>query len=585
MSVRRPATAAVVLAALLSPTRGRADDTKAFIKETLRQAAVAAEAIDDSKDADKANVWRKAYALGLVASLQARSGDRESALATVRRMDEVLQHWDNGTVYQSTMVRIDLGDFEGALKAAYGMAHPQPQLQMVERIGLAMIKQGRKEQAKKVFLDGLGVAKSGVVPPSDKTTNAQERDRLKKIYVMWMARGLARAGDAAGALEATDLLAPEGDGELPYRLRTDLLLRLADTFNKVGDEAGGLAALAKVVESQRVYETKFPGKGGGGYAVKALAELQAEFGRVDESLATVARVDGEGNRAAVLEEIVSDLVKRDDLEGSLRAAGLNPFPAAKLRALGVVAAALRKRGDRAQSATLRGEAEALVADLKSDRAATLRALASWQLADGERADAVRTAESIEAPVLKVEALREIATADLDAGNKPAAVDVLSRAVEAAGEIEGNTAKVTALTEVAAATFKAGDGRAAGEAMASALKEAATIKKPDKRCEAYQAVMAAQYDAGLRDDARASAGLAGEAALAITSKDLPSHFFPAASFASQVAEAQARKGDEAAARDWAAAVKTPLERSYALMGAALGVGRRLDPKAYELGDDD
>ena len=256
-------------------------------------------------------------------------------------------------------------------------------------------------------------------------------------------------------------------------------------------------------------------------------KLTAEFPRVFDGLRSVAELWAESG----------------DTAAALKATTLIADAHARGAAEEAVAVALGNVGDRA------GEKEVLSLALSTAAASgdpdLQQSIAVAQANSGDVATALKTAGMIAEAACRSRAQRDIAKAEVDAGDVAGANMTLAAALKSASLIAGNDSRINSQADIADVQTRAGDVAGARATLASAL--ASAVKSKSDR--------ASLYSANLMTIAKAQAA-AGDAAAALRTADLVQDSFYHETSLRYIARLQAIQGDLVGALKTVSLIRDP-----------------------------
>ncbi len=296
------------------------------------------------------------------------------------------------------------------------------------------------------------------------------------------------------------------------------------TVARIGDPRLIMVALRNIAKAQAA-------SGRGGEALAA-AEIVPDAGKRVEAFAAIAAIHIQGGdkiaAKATVRRLLADLAEVKNkltrvtyharaaviltLAGDARTADENlktaetlarSFPAATQKgvALRHVASALAEMNLTERALGILDEVEA-----DSERTPVLVATAISQVKGGDAAQALLTAESIDAVRYRAVVLSRIAQAQAKAGNRMAARDTVSKAIAAAKNIELRYARDYAASRIAFARQEIDNG-SGGKDFDAAVKMALSIDDDRLRAQTLWTISAEQGRAGDKAGARRTEKLA------------------------------------------------------------------------------
>lgn len=385
------------------------------VTEVIDQALQAANDIEDGQ-------W-KAWMLEIIGKVQAKAGQKEEALRTLRKAIEVAKTLpvprNHHTLHGIAGAQAEAGAAKEAKETAEAIEQEDSRDYGISNISVAQANAG----------DFKGALES---------SQAVGADRLKGQALWHLAEEQAKAGQFKEALETAESIANTPSRALAFAF-------IARAQYRKGERAGALKSLQ---EALKIAEPLQDPEGGnvGSPTLGQIAAVQARLGDVQEARKLAHSIQPEVWKSSALTLVAEAQADAGDFEGALGTAG------------GI------------QSSYQQGDA--------------FTRIVTRQLQAGKKDDAQMTADAIVHPSWRVSALRELGKDHARRGDHEAATKAFQRAQELANDIQddehaGNQ-RNAALASLAQARAEAGQAR-------EALAWAAQQTEPLLRCQAFLCV--------------------------------------------------------------------------------------------------
>lgn len=537
-------------------------------RRILERAAESAEAADGAtKEADPSAALRVQ-----IAEAKARAGDRQSALETVNRIQDLPRRAEALAAVAAELARA--GDCTGALELASQIAGLRQQVRKEAAPGTPGMGTDVRESliaehhAVAIGSVVLAQARAGDWQGALKSVELQEGYRCTGLFAVAAVR-LAN-GDRPAARK---LLESSEHFHAEFTAQKDTYLSLVDAATALAFLDHGARTRSLTTDFRRIFDLYGRIRTlheiehyGYLYGILAQAGHQKEVDQALTAWSKKVELD-----PGYLSGVVTGLLWADDLKNARRAAELLP-------------------GEDNQS------------------------LARWRVAEalarkGDFAVALQTAEAIKTRPIRAVALATVAARQMEKGGGPAADRALKGAVATATATRDVRYRLEALCWIARAQAAAGDRAAAGKTLEEAVALGGRRPVPGYSDDFFLPVLVRTYLAirdhaaalrlateppGLKLSPRGTAQLLGEIGLALAKadkRDEADRVFAQglerassvdvilASTLREIAQPWARYGRSDAAVAAAERLSSPLHRAYALLGAAMGLLQQVNPDFY------
>ena len=448
----------------------------------------------------------RARALRNVATAQARAGDFSAALGTAGSIGTAFfqTRMVNDIIVTRALSQTLAGDYSAALETAGEIAGEGYRAPVLREIASAQATAGDSEGARATFAAALEAARRAPARPLEQGA-PQRWQMLKDIAVAQES-----AGEREGAA-ATLAVAFEGIRGSGYeRERDQALDSLAMAQTEAGDFAG---ARNTAISIELEWDQAKP--------LKSIAIAQARAKDFADALDTTHAIHSQEDRIDALREIAMLQTEAGEPE-----AARETFATELQRDRGI--------------------------EDEMDRDEALGNVASALAQAGDFQYALEIAQGIPAGSSRAAALKDIASAQVNAGEQEAAQTSFVMAVQTARGLEKKSDRSQLLEDIAAAQAQAGN-------LIAALETARQIESARRRAEVQKDIAAKQVGAGDLEAARATFVAALDSARAINVR----RFRERGPAMMDIAAAQAKAGDFAAALGTARAIEYPTYRADAL----------------------
>ena len=537
-----------------------------------------------------------------IGKAQVEAGDlsaaRQSFAAAIKAASSTTGILGDGFLRGIATAQVEAGDIAGGLRTAYGFHNVLTRVEALRSIAIVQAKARNEEAAKQTFAAAIDAAGSHAHTLSTIATEQAEagdiagglrtardihdvEERARALY--YIARVQARAGDLRAARRTVDsalALEKAHDIEPGASLGRDFRLKEIATIQA---EAGDIAAALSTARNRSDH----------GLLLFVPKMFLTEHAKTADDIALVIEaantIEYAGFRASVLGDIAKKQAALGDRHGSeqtlaaaLKIAYETDLPKNRALALCEIAAAKTAVGDKQAAKLIFASAVKAAHDTHDvlDRSWALKEIAVAQAKAGDIAAALETTQPIDIPnsakAIQVaaaqaascpgwgrhdcaEALREIASAQAQTGDRAGAMQTFGAAFQAARGIGAGTSRSRAdsLCEIATAQMEAGHGQQANQTFASALTAARDrVTEPHSFTLAHiESFVIAQAEKGDIAAAFRNAHSVEDAG------------FDSSRLLSEIAVVQAENGDFKQAMMIASSIKSAFDRACALAEVA------------------
>jgi RNA polymerase sigma factor (sigma-70 family) len=329
------------------------------VQSALRDAEVDALTLDDP--------FNRAVALGRIAVLHARAGQRDAARRTLRKAlhaeardvgQDRAQHRDN-RLWIIAEYQAEAGDVKGALKTIEGVSEIN-QTAALRHVALAQARRGDITGA---------LATVGTMQP------VRDVDPFRDEALRHIAILQADAGDIKGALRTAEGL----DGMADKALALAAIVR---GQVKAGDRRGAAALVEQILKIMPVTGIARD------FGITAYIEAQAALGKDDEAHKAVKEINDPQWRDGACWRLAGTQAARGEVAAARASASAIADPQLKGEALKTIVSALLQAGDLPAAVKAAGEI-----DEDGGRCYALIEVAKAQATAGQKAAAARTLDA------------------------------------------------------------------------------------------------------------------------------------------------------------------------------------------------